>query len=104
MARKAINIELTGDVSFTTKDGHTFSFSGTNVYEGFENVKESHHGHENHGHSVIHLTEVESGTGETNMLTHPVTLTGAAADALIKTLSAGTSLLPDTDDHGHHHG
>ncbi len=49
MARTSINIEFTGSVTF---GGHTYT--GTNVYEGFENVKTSHNDHNNQGHDVIH--------------------------------------------------
>lgn len=99
MARTSINIDFTGNV---TIKGQTFT--GSNVYEGFENLKTSHDGHSNHGHDVIHLTEVEASGGEINLLHHPVTLTGAAADALITQLKGGTSVAPDSDNHGHHHG
>jgi hypothetical protein len=100
MARASINIDFNGSVTFA-KNGQTFSFTGDNVYEGFENVKSSHNGHSNHGHDVIHLTEVEATGGETNLLHHPVTLTGSAATDLIATLSKGTAVSSDSDNHGH---
>jgi hypothetical protein len=103
MARTSLDIQFNGNVTFA-KGGQTFSFSGTNVYEGFENVKTSHNGHSNHGHDVIHLSEVEASGSETNLLHNPVTLTGQAASTLIAQLSGGTTVAPDSDDHGHHHG
>jgi hypothetical protein len=98
MARQAGAFEFTGTV---TIKGQTFT--GTNVYEGFTNQKGSHNGHSNHGHTVVHVTEVEASGSEMNLLHHPVTLTGAAADALIGQLSTGTQVGTDSDDPGHHH-
>ena len=107
MARTSVDIQFMGNVTFT-KNGQTFSFTGTNVYEGFENIKSSHHHDDgssttSNGHTVVHLAEVEASGSETNLLHNPVTLTGQAADALIAQLSHGTTVALDSDDHGHHH-
>jgi hypothetical protein len=99
MARRAGNVEFTGSVTINGQ-----IFIGTNIFEGFVNAKSSHHGHSNHGHDVIHLSEVEKSGSDVNLLQHPVTLTGSAADDLIRLFQSGGTVVSDSDTDGHHHG
>jgi len=58
-------------------------------YEGTANLNAN-------GHDVIHINEVELNGSETNLLSHPITLTGVTAQDLVKI--AGPFLVPNDND------
>jgi hypothetical protein len=62
-----------------TAGGNTVNFEGT------ANISPN-------GHDVIHLKEVELNGSEVNLLNHPITITGVAAQDLVK--AAGPFLVP----------
>lgn len=63
-------------------DGHTINLNGASLeFEGTAKLGQN-------GHDVIHLTEIEINgvtgvSSELNLLPHPITITGSAAELLV---------------------